>query len=49
MRRILVVGAVAVLQYARQNPEKYPWLTSEIKWFDRRVAVIVMHGNMTWV
>jgi transposase len=27
LRRILVVGAVAVLRYARQKPEKYPWLT----------------------
>jgi transposase len=25
LRRILVVGACAVLRYARQNPEKYPW------------------------
>jgi transposase len=25
--RILVVGACAVLRYARQQPEKYPWLT----------------------
>src|SRR2546427_131060 len=27
LRRILVVGAIAVLRYAKQNPEKYPWLT----------------------
>src|SRR5260370_31845679 len=27
LRRILVVGAHAVLRYAKQNPEKYPWLT----------------------
>jgi transposase len=26
-RRIFVVGAHAVLRYAKQNPEKYPWLT----------------------
>src|SRR5271168_1547197 len=26
LRRILVVGACAVLRYARQKPEKYPWL-----------------------
>src|ERR1700731_2422480 len=26
LRRILVVGAIAVLRYAKQNPEKYPWL-----------------------
>ena len=28
LRRILVVGACAVLRYARHKPEKYPWLTS---------------------
>src|SRR2546422_2943356 len=27
LRRLLVVGAHAVLRYAKQNPEKYPWLT----------------------
>jgi len=27
LRRILVVGAHAVLRRAKQNPEKYPWLT----------------------
>ncbi len=27
LRRILVVGACAVLRLARQKPEKYPWLT----------------------
>ena len=27
LRRILVVGACAVSRYARQKPEKYPWLT----------------------
>jgi transposase len=27
LRRILVVGAHAVLRRARQQPEKYPWLT----------------------
>ncbi len=27
LRRILVVGAYAVLRYARHKPEKYPWLT----------------------
>jgi transposase len=27
LRRILVVGAIAVLQRAHQQPKKYPWLT----------------------
>ena len=27
LRRILVVGAHSVLRRAKQNPEKYPWLT----------------------
>ncbi len=28
LRRILVVGAHAVLRRARQHPDKYPWLTA---------------------
>jgi transposase len=28
LRRILVVGAHAVLKLAKQHPEKYPWLTA---------------------
>src|SRR5439155_26115946 len=28
LRRILIVGAIAVLRRALQNPGKYPWLTS---------------------
>jgi transposase len=27
LRRILIVGALAVLRQARAHPEKYPWLT----------------------
>src|SRR4029453_2016583 len=27
LRRILVVGAHSILRRAKQNPEKYPWLT----------------------
>src|SRR5258707_2227568 len=27
LRRILVVGAIAVLRRAQENPGKYPWLT----------------------
>jgi hypothetical protein len=27
LRRILIVGAIAVLRRAQENPGKYPWLT----------------------
>jgi len=27
LRRILIVGALAVLRQARAHPEKYPWVT----------------------
>ena len=42
LRRILVVGAVAVLRYARQNPEKYPWLTRLLARKPFKVAAVAL-------
>ena len=42
LRRILVVGAVAVLRYARQNPEKYPWLTQLLARKPFKVAAVAL-------
>ena len=30
LRRILVVGAIAVLRHAQENPGKFPWLTPRL-------------------
>jgi transposase len=42
LRRILVVGAVAVLRYARQDPEKYPWLTRLLARKPFKVAAVAL-------
>jgi transposase len=42
LRRILVVGAVAVLRYARQNPEKYPWLARLLARKPFKVAAVAL-------
>ena len=38
MRRLLVVGATAVIRHARAHPEKHPWL---IQLLARRPAKVV--------
>jgi transposase len=49
LRRILVVGAHAVLKRARHQPEKYPWLTQLLarKPF-RVVAVALAMARIAW-
>jgi transposase len=49
LRRILVVGAVAVLRYARQNPEKYPWLTRLLARKPFKVAAVALANKMARV
>jgi transposase len=46
LRRILVVGAVAVLRYARQNPEKYPWLTQLLARKPFKVTAVALANKM---
>ena len=46
LRRILVVGAVAVLRYARQSPEKYPWLTQLLARKPFKVAAVALANKM---
>ena len=46
LRRILVVGAVAVLRYARQNPEKYPWLAQLLARKPFKVAAVALANKM---
>ena len=46
MRRILVLGAIAVLRYAKQSPEKYPWLTQLLARRPFKVVAIALANKM---
>ena len=46
LRRILVVGAHAVLKRARQQPEKYPWLTGLLVRKPFRVVAVALANKM---
>src|SRR4029077_9216547 len=46
LRRILVVGAIAVLQRARQQPEKYPWLTQLLARKPFKVVAVALANKM---
>jgi transposase len=51
LRRILVVGAIAVLRRALENPEKYPWLTRLLARRPTKVAAIALANKiarMAW-
>ena len=52
LRRILVVGAHAVLKRARLHPEKYPWLTQLLARKPFRVVAVALANKMAriaWV
>src|SRR6202051_920288 len=46
LRRILVVGAGAVLRYARQQPQKYPWLTQLLARKPFKVVAVALANKM---
>jgi transposase len=46
LRRILVVGAHAVLRHARQKPEKYPWLTQLLARKPFKVVAVALANKM---
>jgi transposase len=46
LRRILVVGAHAVLKLAKQHPEKYPWLTQLLARKPFKVAAVALANKM---
>jgi transposase len=46
LRRILVVGACAVLRYARHRPEKYPWLTQLLARKPFKVVAVALANKM---
>jgi transposase len=49
MRRILVVGAHAVLRRAKQNPEKYPWVTQLLARRPFKVVAVALANKMARV
>jgi transposase len=46
LRRILVVGTCAVLRYAKQNPERYPWLTQLLARRPFKVVAVALANKM---
>ena len=46
LRRILVVGAHSVLRRAKQNPEKYPWMTQLLARRPFKVVAIALANKM---
>src|SRR5262245_2151903 len=46
LRRILVVGAHAVLRAARQHPQKYPWLTALLARRPFKVVAVALANKM---
>ena len=49
VRRILVVGAHAVLRYAKQNPETCPWLTQLLARRPFKVVAVALANKMARV
>jgi transposase len=49
LRRILVVGAHAVLRRAKENPEKYPWLTQLLARRPFKVVAVALANKMARV
>jgi transposase len=49
LRRILVIGAHAVLKRARQHPEKYPWVTRLLARKPFRVVAVALANKMARV
>ena len=46
LRRILVVGAIAVLRRAQENPAKYPWLTQLLARRPLKVVAVALANKM---
>jgi transposase len=49
LRRILVVGAHAVLRRAKQNPERYPWVTQLLARRPFKVVAVALANKMARV
>jgi transposase len=52
LRKLLVVGAAAVLRHARANPDKHPWLIALLARRPAKVAIVALANKMAriaWV
>lgn len=52
LRRLLVAGATAVVQHARRQPEKYPWITKLLARKPAKVVAIAVANKtarIAWV
>ena len=49
LRRILVVGAHAVLRRAKENPEKFPWITQLLARRPFKVVAVALANKMARV
>ena len=52
LRRLLVVGALAVLKQARARPDKHPWLTQLLGRRPAKVVAVALANKMArtaWV
>jgi len=45
LRRILVVGPIAALRRAQENPGKYPWLTQLLARRPFKVVAVALKGS----
>lgn len=46
VRKLLVIGAAAVLKRARQHPDKYPWLIALLARRPAKVAIVALANKM---
>jgi len=46
LRRLLIIGALAVLKQARAHPDKYPWLTQLLERKPAKVAAVALANKM---
>jgi transposase len=49
LRRLLVVGAHSVLRWAKQRPDRYPWLTQLLARRPFKVVAIALANKMARV
>jgi transposase len=49
LRRILIVGAHAVLRRAKENPEKFPWITQLLSRRPFKVVAVALANKMARV
>jgi transposase len=49
LRRLLIVGATAVIRHAEKHPERNPWLIALLARKPRRVAAVALANKMTRV